>query len=60
LIARKLAVDNFGMNDDLSHDTVKQLTVVGLVFALLNSSLNQTILYWNGLNHIFLKGTMVM
>jgi hypothetical protein len=60
LVARKLAIDHFGMNDDLSHVTVKQLAAVGLVCVLMNSTLNQSVLYWNGVHFNFLEGSFVM
>jgi hypothetical protein len=31
-----------------------------VIFALLNSALNQAVLYWNGIHQNFLDGTMVM
>jgi len=59
-IARRWVIAKLEMNDDLSEITVKQLVALGLVFALLNSALNQAILYWNGIHKNFLDGTFVM
>lgn len=60
LMARIWVVDNFRMNDDLSRVTLKQLTATGLIFALINSALNQTVLYWNAVNLNFQEGTLIM
>ena len=57
-LAKKLAVEKFAMNDDLSHITLKQLAVVVLIFAFLNSSLNQAVLFWNQVNLNFIDGTL--
>jgi hypothetical protein len=40
-------VKNFGVKDDLSDITMRQIVLMGIVFACLNSSLNQLVLYWN-------------
>jgi hypothetical protein len=60
LMARIWVVDNFRMNDDLSHVTLKQLIAAGLIFALINSALNQIVLYWNAVNLNFQEGTLIM
>jgi len=57
-LAKKLAVEKFAMNDDLSHITIKQMVVVVLIFAFLNSSLNQAVLFWNEVNPNFIDGTL--
>ena len=57
-LAKKLAVEKFAMNDDLSHITLKQLALVVLIFAFLNSSLNQAVLFWNQVNLNFIDGTL--
>lgn len=57
-LAKKLAVEKFAMNDDLSHISTKQLVVVVLIFAVLNSSLNQAVLFWNEITHNFIDGTL--
>ena len=57
-LAKKLAVEKFAMNDDLSHITIKQMVVVVLIFAFLNSSLNQAVLFWNQVNLNFIDGTL--
>lgn len=59
-IARKWVIAKLDMNDDLSDINAKQLIALGLIFALLNSALNQAILYWNGIHQNFLDGTLVM
>ncbi len=59
-LARRWAIDNYDMRDDLSHITVKQLLVMGLAFAFLNSGLNQAVLYWDGVQPHFLDGLVVM
>ncbi len=60
LMARKWVVDHLRMNDDLSHVNLKQLAASGLIFALLNSLMNQVVLYSHGVNHDFQEGTLVM
>jgi hypothetical protein len=60
LITRRLVIDNFASNEDLSGITSKQLMLLGLVFAFLNSGLNQVVLYWNGVHQNILDGILVM
>jgi hypothetical protein len=57
-LAKKLAIEKFAMNDDLSHISTKQLFVVVLIFAVLNSSLNQAVLFWNEITPNFIDGTL--
>ena len=59
-IAIRWVKEQLGMNEDLSNINAKQLIAIGLIFALLNSALNQAVLYWNGIHQNFLDGTMVM
>ena len=59
-IAIRWVEEQLAMNEDLSKITAKQLIALGLIFALLNSSLNQAVLYWNDIHQNFLDGTMVM
>ena len=59
LLARKLLIDHFALNEDLSHITAKQLITIGLVFAILNSGLHQAVLYWRGMSISFLDGVLV-
>ena len=47
------------MNEDLISISVKQLVILGLLFALLNSGLHQAVLYWNGVSQNFLDGFLV-
>ena len=60
LLAIKLLVQRFSMNENLIGVSSKQLLVLGLVFSFLNSGLNQVVLYWNGVNQNFLDGILVM
>jgi len=60
LLAIKLLVQRFSMNENLIGVSSKQLLVLGLVFSFLNSGLNQAVLYWNGVNQNFLDGILVM
>ena len=60
LLARRLMVQRFSMNENLIGVSSKQLLVLGLVFSFLNSGLNQAVLYWNGVNQNFLDGILVM
>jgi hypothetical protein len=57
-LAKKLAVQKFAMNDDLSHITTKQLVLVVLIFAFLNSSFNYAVLSWNEVNPSFIDETL--
>ena len=57
-LAKKLAVQKFAMNDDLSHITTKQLVLVVLMFAFLNSAFNHAVLSWNEVNPSFIDETL--
>ena len=57
-LAKKLAVQKFAMNDDLSHITTKQLFLVVLMFAFLNSAFNHAVLSWNEVNPSFIDETL--
>ena len=57
-LAKKLAVQKFAMNDDLSHITTKQLVLVVLIFAFLNSSFNYAVLSWNEVNPNIIDETL--
>lgn len=59
LLARRLVIDHYAMNEDLSHITAKQLLLVGVIFATLNSGFHQAVLHWNGTNANFLDGFVV-
>jgi hypothetical protein len=60
LLARVLFVKNFGVKDDLSDITMRQIVLMGIVFACLNSSLNQLVLYWNQEAIDFVDGVLAM
>ena len=60
LLARVLFVKNFGVKDDLSDITMRQIVLMGIVFACLNSSLNQLVLYWNQEAFDFVDGVLAM
>ena len=60
LLARKLIIENFALNEDLSNITMKQVFLMGLLFVFLNSGLNQLILFWNDVSDNFLDGVLVM
>jgi hypothetical protein len=57
-LAKNLAVQKFAMNDDLSHITTKQLVLVVLIFAFLNSSFNYAVLSWNEVKPSFIDETL--
>ena len=57
-LAKKLAVQKFAMNDDLSHITTKQFVLVALMFAFLNSAFNHAVLSWNEVNPSFIDETL--
>ena len=48
------------MNEDLSNVTAKQLLCIGLIFALIDSALVQTILFWNGISTNFVDQCLIM
>lgn len=58
-ISRRIVIDFYTMNENLINTSVKQLLVLGLIFSLLNSGLNQAVLYWNGVHQNFLNGFLV-
>ena len=58
-ISRRIVIDIYAMNEDLIYTSVKQLVILGLLFALLNSGLHQAVLYWNGVSQNFLDGFLV-
>ena len=58
-ISRRIVIDIYAMNEDLISISVKQLVILGLLFALLNSGLHQAVLYWNGVSQNFLDGFLV-
>ena len=60
LLAIKLFVQNFGLEEDLSNINQQQVLRMGLLFVFLNSGLNQLILYWNNVNDNFLNGILLM
>ena len=60
LLARVLFVKNFGVKEDLSGVTMRQIVLMGIVFACLNSSLNQLVLYWNRETFDFVDGVLAM
>ncbi len=60
LVARQWCMQKLGMNEDLSNVTAKQLLCVGLIFALIDSALIQTILFWNGISTNFVDGFLIM
>jgi hypothetical protein len=53
-------VKNFGVKEDLSGVTMRQIVLMGIVFACLNSSLNQLVLYWNRETFDFVDGVLAM
>lgn len=58
-ISRRIVIDIYAMNEDLIYTSAKQLVILGLLFALLNSGLHQAVLYWNGVSQNFLDGFLV-
>jgi len=58
-ISRRIVINIYAMNEDLISISVKQLVILGLLFALLNSGLHQAVLYWNGVSQNFLDGFLV-
>lgn len=58
-ISRRIVINIYAMNEDLISISVKQLVILGLLFALLNSGLHQAVLYWNGVSQNLLDGFLV-
>ena len=58
-ISRRIVINIYAMNEDLIYTSAKQLVILGLLFALLNSGLHQAVLYWNGVSQNFLDGFLV-
>ena len=58
-ISRRIVIDIYAINEDLIYTSAKQLVILGLLFALLNSGLHQAVLYWNGVSQNFLDGFLV-
>lgn len=60
LWARKLLANRSAGTADLSRLTVVKFLQLGLLFACLNTSLNQGVLYWGGMTDNFAGGLAVM
>ena len=60
LIALKLVTGTFRLDGFLEHLDLNCLIKMGLVFSLVNSALNQLVIFWNGLTNDFLSGFEVM
>lgn len=60
VLARIVALEQLGINHDLSNLTFKRLLFAGLFFSALNTSFNQLVLYWNHVIEHFLEGWAVM
>lgn len=56
----KLIMAGTSFDDWISTLTRRKLITMGLAFAALNSSLNQLVIYWNGLSNDMLSGLGVM
>ena len=52
--------NKFDIQKDLLWLTKKRVLIMGFVYSTLNSSLNQMVLFWNGITTDFLNGMMVM
>lgn len=60
LLAIRWGLDKLSLNDDLSNITLKQLSQLGFMFAFFNSTLTQSVLFWNEIHHNFIEGILVM
>jgi hypothetical protein len=60
LLTRKMALFHLNIDRNLNHLSFKQLLVMGLIYSVLNSSLNQLVLYWQQIITDFLDGLLVM
>ena len=60
LMTRKFFMDNWSLHSNLTNLNWKMLCAMGLVFSVLNSSLNQLVLYWNQHISNMLDGLQIM
>jgi hypothetical protein len=60
LLTRRIYIDKFSLNDNLSNLNWKKLLHMGLLFSFLNSVMNQLVLYWNDISQELLQGIQVM
>jgi hypothetical protein len=56
----KFFIDQQLVQHDLSDLRWKTLTIMGLVYAALNSAMNQLVLYWNRVIHDLIDGLQIM
>ena len=59
-LTRKIAVDHFQIQDDLSNLNWKTLVNMAFLFSVINTSTNQLVLFWNQAISNFLEGVSVM
>jgi hypothetical protein len=60
LMTVKFFIDQQLVQHDLSDLRWKTLTIMGLVYAALNSAMNQLVLYWNRVIHDLIDGLQIM
>jgi hypothetical protein len=60
LMTVKFFIDQQLVQHDLSDLRWKTLTIMGLVYAALNSAMNQLVLYWNRVIHDLINGLQIM
>jgi hypothetical protein len=60
LMTVKFFFDQQWVQRDLSDLRWKTLTIMGLLYAILNSGMNQLVLYWNQVIHNMVDGLQIM
>jgi len=60
LMTVKFFFDQQWVQHDLSDLRWKTLTIMGLLYAILNSGMNQLVLYWNQVIHNMVDGLQIM
>ena len=60
LLTYQFFVENWSLQGNLTNLNWKTLSAMGLVFSVLNSSLNQLVLYWNQVISNLLDGLQIM
>ena len=60
LLTRKFFIEHWSLQSNLTNLSWKMLSAMGLMYALLNSSLNQLVLYWNQVISNMVDGLQIM
>ena len=60
LLTRKFFLEHWSLHGNLTNLNWKTLSAMGLMFSVLNSSLNQLVLYWNQVISNMVDGLQIM